>query len=832
MSFGLQNSVIALTPTGRIDSEFINGNDGSGVVPSWVAPMPDLSSLQVGTALSIDLVASGVFIDPGSPSSELGFNFVSGDTAQSAGFSFSGTVLSNPCTLVTSGAFRLVAVRNGVSVLSSTISFSISSAVGTDTVAPTIPTNIIAVPGSVVGTIALSFDPPCDIAPGATPASGTAHVDLLINGVASSPGPFITPANALNAPSNVNIGSISSPDIPSLTQAGKVWTLSAAGTGITSTTSEQALFADFGTFTGARKTTARLNPYTSTAGTAFIGLMIHGTAAAGGQFIAVGLRPSNGTVGLYVISRTTVGGSSSQVATQLKDANGQSIVGPVYVAIERAADGKTLKVFYSLSQGGLILITTQTITMPASVHIGMFATSQSGGTDVLGTIDEFAVTNDTSVTASISATSTVNIQLRSVDVGNNVSDPSVVIQGVPKQATVTGSKKFTGGHWANFNTAITGTGFSSTAKAEMTAIAPYQNIPGFHSKMEWGALEPISGPTDITSKYPKGYATGAALIQSVADYLQSMTPPRKLVIYAGAGYVTSTHPGSTDWNIFPQWLQTDSSFGPTGGAGYKVGTTTTRVTNRYGWWGADVGQGGVTCTFSFMRPAVLNRYIQMWQVFGDYFDGNAAIEAIDFSENSFIRGANQLGGCPDFDYTGWLAAERTFLSAIQPHWPQTALQWQNTFENNGADTQTTMDWMMANNFDWGSTDTKGLTYCNANGGKPYTQGAQIMCGLLTPGSLNYRDMGRLMAPEIEAPDFGAYLGGGYTKQDILACANQVLKSQRLYWVVLTNPESSYGTNTDGSNKIKPGSTWKDLGPFLNDPANALTHANSRPSNFG
>ena len=225
MSFGLQNSVIALTPTGRIDSEFVNGNDGSGVVPSWVAPMPDLSSLQVGTALSIDLVAAGVFIDPGSPSSELGFNFVSGDTAQSAGFSFSGTVLSNPCTLVTSGAFRLVAVRNGVSVLSSTISFSISSAVGTDTVAPTIPTNIVAVPGSVVGTIALSFDPPCDIAPGATPASGTAHVDLLINGVASSPGPFITPANALNAPSNVNIGSISSPAIPSLTQSDNVQTL-------------------------------------------------------------------------------------------------------------------------------------------------------------------------------------------------------------------------------------------------------------------------------------------------------------------------------------------------------------------------------------------------------------------------------------------------------------------------------------------------------------------------------------------------------------------------------------------------------------------------------
>jgi len=492
-----------------------------------------------------------------------------------------------------------------------------------------------------------------------------------------------------------------------------------------------------------------------------------------------------------------------------------------------AADGKTLKVLYSLSQGGLILITTQTITMPASVHIGMFATSQSAGTDVLGTIDEFAVTNDTSVTASISSTSTVNIQLRSVDVGNNVSDPSVVIQGVPKQATVTGSKKFTGGHWANFNTPITSSGFNSTVKAEMAAIAPYQNIPGFHAKMEWGALEPIPGPTDITSKYPKGYATGAALIQSIVDYLQSLSPPRKFVPYSSLGYVTSSHPGTNDWSVFPQWLQTDSTFGPSGGAGYKLATgAIQRVTNRWGWWGSeDPGFAATTCTAGFSRPAVLARFIQMWQTFGDYFDSNPAIEAVDFAENSFIRGANHLGGCPDFNYTTWLQAEKDFLTAVSPHWPSTSLQWQDTFENNGADTQATLDWMMSNNFDWGSTDTFGMAYANSHGGKPYTQGAQGMCGLLTTGSLNYRDMGRLIAPEVEAPDFGAYLGGGYTKQDILLLAQTLLKCHRMYWVVLLNAESSYSG-------IKAGSTWKDLGPFLNDPANALLKANTRPSNFG
>jgi hypothetical protein len=648
MAFGLQNSVIALTPTGRIDSEFPDGADGSGQKPTWVSGvLPDLSQLEVGTAFSIDLVASGAFVDPGSPNSELGFNFVSGDAALDAGFSFSGTVFSNPCVVVTTGAFRLVAVRNGISVLSDVISFSITSdQPGTDTIAPSIPTNIVASQGSAVGTVALSFDPPCDIAPSGVSASGSAHVDVLINGTVAAPSPIVTPANALAAPSNVNIGSISSPDVPSVNQAGKVWTVSAAGTGIASTASEQCLFVDFGAVSGARKIVARLQPFTSSASTALIGIMMHETAAAGGRFIAIGLRPSNGTVGLYVISRATASATSSQVATQLKDANGQNIVGPVYASILRAADGKTFTVSYSLDQSGLKVITTQTITMGTNVHIGLFCTSQSAGTDAIGLIDEVAITNGTQIVSTVTTSSTVSLQLRSVDTDNNVSDVSVLVQGVPKPPLATGRKKFTGGHWGNFNTSITGTGFTSTAKAEMAAIAPYQNIPGFHSKMEWGALEPISGPTDTSAKYPKGYATGAALIQSIIDYLGSMTPPRKLVIYAGTGYVTRTNPSSTDFNTFPQWLQTDSAFGPSGGAGYKVGTTITRVSGRYGWWGADTGQGGVTCTFSFMRPAVLNRYIQMWQVFGDYFDSVPGLEAIDFAENSFIRGAQQLGGCP------------------------------------------------------------------------------------------------------------------------------------------------------------------------------------------
>lgn len=400
------------------------------------------------------------------------------------------------------------------------------------------------------------------------------------------------------------------------------------------------------------------------------------------------------------------------------------------------------------------------------------------------------------------------------------------------------AKKFNPGHYANFNTTFTGnTTFSgSQVQAEMHAIAPYPNVLGYHAKIEWGALEPIAGPTDITPTYPKGYASGATLIKQMRDYLGAMTPPRRLVIYAGLGYVTSTHPSLNDFSVFPQWLQTDSTFGPSGGAGYRIknadGTfTTTRVSNRFGWWGAGVGQGGNTSTFSFSRPAVLARWIKLWQTLGDYFDSDPLIEGIDFAENSFTRGCQQLGQCPDFDLATFYQAEKDFMTAVAPHWPQTTFQWQNTFENNAADTQATLDWMMANNMDWGATDTLGYTYYtnhkNSTGQNvPYGQGTQAMLGLVTPGSTNYVAQNRLVAMEVEAPDVGAYggLAGSATPADILKLCNTVMNAHKMYWVVLTNPASSYGAS------FHPEAQWGALGPWLNDPANALTNR-TYPSNY-
>lgn len=558
MAFGLQNSVIALTPTGRIDSAYLDGADGSDVTPAWNVSDLNLASLQVGTALSIDLVANGYFTDPGSPSSELGFNFVFGQPALDAGFSFSGTVLSNSCTLATSGAFRLVAVRNGISVVSSVITFVISAPAGVDNVSPTVPTGITATPGSAAGTIAITCDQPSDMAPGATPASGTAHVDVLVDGsIASPPSPLVSPANSLAAPTVVNIGSMTI--APALAQSGKVWTAFAEGSGIASTASEQCLFYPFGQYNGAQQFCAKLDPYTSSAANALNGLMVHETGVAGGKFVAIGLGPSNGAVGLYVISRSTSGGSSSQVATQLEDANGQSIIGPVYVFISRAADGKTWTFSYASTEIGRNQITVQTLSMNASVQYGGFLTSQSAGTTATAHIEEISITSGVPLTGTVTASSPVSIQFQSVDSAGNTSALSTAIQGIPKtQTTTTGAIvwkpgiRIRIGGYANMQSLAS----IKSSLDSVIALDVNNQIKGICISPTWAQLE---GPT--LGQYDNfGSENGFTKIGALINLLKSYSPPRDLTIEVNGGGNGYSPPTSAPSNFCPTYMQ-NSTYG-------------------------------------------------------------------------------------------------------------------------------------------------------------------------------------------------------------------------------------------------------------------------------
>lgn len=492
MAFGFQNDVIVATPTGRIDSAFLDGNDGSNIVPVWApSGYPSLTGLQVGTAFSIDLAATGLFTDPGSPTSELGFYAVSGQKPLAAGFSLSGTVLSNSSPLATSGSFQLVAVRNGVSKLSPTLAFQISAPAGTDLVPPTVPTGITMAPGSQVGTIALSCDAPSDIGSSNAAASGSAHIDVYVNGTkASPPSPILTPANALAYPSVVNLGAIASPQAPTFAQNGSLnsWIVSVAGTGIAATAAEQAVMGDFGTYSGARRVVGRIPAYSASSATALCGLIIHDTAVSGGKFVALGLRPTNGTTGLYAYVRSTSGGTSTLVGSLAKDFNGNPFTGTVRVKAEIRGDPTgNIELFYALDDGVWHDCGFGPALPLNAPHIGTFGTSQNAGTAETFVIDDVSITDLSRLTATISATAPVSVQLQAVDADGNASAKSTALTGTPSVPVTSGSIKWFPGH----HTSITTRSASSWVPAiNAVDTTVYKGVQLF---IPWAQLESTQG---------------------------------------------------------------------------------------------------------------------------------------------------------------------------------------------------------------------------------------------------------------------------------------------------------------------------------------------------
>ncbi len=138
--------------------------------------------------------------------------------------------------------------------------------------------------------------------------------------------------------------------------------------------------------------------------------------------------------------------------------------------------------------------------------------------------------------------------------------------------------------------------------------------------------------------------------------------------------------------------------------------------------------------------------------------------------------------------------------------------------------------MMSHRIDWSTTDVLGQTYVNSHSGNPYSWGAQTMCGKVPSGgtlaAVNYRDQGYMLSPQVQGPDMGAFGGiqGGFTPADILTDLNTTLKARKTFWIIMQPPASNWGST------LKAGATWDQLGPFLNDPANALTNT-SRPVNY-
>ncbi len=459
---------------------------------------------------------------------------------------------------------------------------------------------------------------------------------------------------------------------------------------------------------------------------------------------------------------------------------------------------------------------------PVSVNYRTFLTGTSASTATLtvnaisGTLSGWAIdSSGNNLTNPATTVSSCSLQVVASDGVNTASFPIQPASIVAVQAGQ--KKKWNPGHRGDFNTVLFSGNTLSTIKSELDAIKPYPLVKGYQPNFTWASLEPVKGETDTSTLYPNGYATGATLIRSIYDYLAAMTPPRDIMVKLNVGAFTKTHPGATDYSIIPQYIQTDSTYGA---AGYRVGGVLTNVVGQYGWWGGD--GNGKTYAACIHRPAVMARIIKLVQTLGAYFDQLPYFYGWNFDENSFVLGTSSANGNPDYSNTLADTGFRNYVTSCQPIFVNSHFLFENSYAGTSQLSESFMDFQMQNGVVQSNTDTLGFTYSSAHSGAPYTWGMQSFVGLIPGGAsgpaTNYRDQGYPCMPEVQATDLGAYgqFGGGYSKEDILKELNQVLKASHAWWTVLTGAASSYGN-------IQPNSVWTAMGPFLNDPANALTN---------
>jgi hypothetical protein len=387
------------------------------------------------------------------------------------------------------------------------------------------------------------------------------------------------------------------------------------------------------------------------------------------------------------------------------------------------------------------------------------------------------------------------------------------------------AKKWNPGHYAGANTTLfTGSmtdGRINTINSEIDMIKAYPLVKGYLTFISWGAIE---GNQD-------DYSAGFALIDSMLARLGAMSPQRRLAIKIQVGGYTRTHPGNGDYSIIPKYLQSNVSL--YGQAGYRVNKVITTVSGVSGWFGGD-GNGN-THAAQMHNPNVMNRFVKMLQALAARYDKHPLVEAFVWEESSFVIGANDNNKNPSWNNNQLIVNYQNALKAHVAACPMTNVVFENTYnaptntDNNETSTQKFMDFMYANKVIPGATDTGGFNYIKTKtNGIPLSWGMAAYVGHKTANSSwtprDYRSLTRSIV-EVQGPDLGAYLNEPFralTPQDMLDSLNTYSHASHVFWSVLPDAIKAAGTG--------PIIHWSTLGPFLNDPKNALMHT-QYPQNY-
>lgn len=682
--------------------------NGLGVAPrltidqsAFAAALGSLSNLLTGGSFSFDMREAAWLSGTDFATCTFSIVTISGDSASGKNWSISGdnlvNTLANPGS-VGSGVFELRATDTLAAIYSfGQFSWSIIAPAGTDTLAPAIPTWRSITPNT--NALDCVVTQSSDEYNGATQAAGVASYKVYKGGVLDQT--VTAPAaNILAQPTATNLGTMS--PTPTAIQSGKTWTLTAAGTGIHNTPTEQCLYVHW-PVTGAFKFRAKVGPYGNPGSNyAFssVGLMIHETAAQGGRFFAIGLQPgdySPSPIGIFVKSRTALNGNGANDAQSVS----AGLAGAAWFELERSADLTTLTARYSTDGKIPSDIVTKQIPMGASITVGMFAASQVAGSTIACPISELSLTTG-DIAFTVSTTVAATITVSAVDAVPNESAQSASLTATPATPPSAGVKKFNWGHYVE--TYQYGTyDFTSRINENIAWLLPANSPSPFIGIAYYLIDGHIEGDT------AGDYSRGEALLDQILDAAEAQG--RKVVIVTDNCYANFSPADFTNGKLFPKYLRAAPYTNPA--------DTLNNDGGLFRPFAGFPGVGNLTAIERLWIPAVMDRKIARWRRMGELFDGRAGLECIMFGSTSigwtflgnddYPSDASRSG----FSYPAYVTQFKRWLVEMADAWPTTLVAIKSDWPGSHANALNIVSTMREHKINYGTYDT--LDYFGRNG---------------------------------------------------------------------------------------------------------------------
>jgi hypothetical protein len=522
---------IQRTPSGKVDTRFPDGNDGTVGIPlAWIPSCVTDQTFTQGTPASWNFLSCVTQPVGNTATYSLLLN------GAVPGVSLAGNTIAYSGTGTGTGTYRIRALR--ASVTADSPSFTINAAVnpGTDLLAPTVPRGVRTT--AAANSVIVTWDAASDPYDGTRVGSGLQKYEVLRNGghladVAASPGLTLSLAQQ-------TIGSFSPSPTSSISTG--IWTLTAAGTGFSGTADQgiARLTQVSGDFTiSARVATLTDNgqPFPQAC------LIARSDLTAGSASAQVCLSVS--TSGVRARQRLTAGATATSIG------NVTGVAAPACLKLTRTTASNTLTMFYSTDCNAWTQLAQSTVALPTTAYVGPAAASQSASNPITTTFSDVninSVTTAPTYTHSTGGSGTYTV--KAYDLASNVSAASAGVVGAP--TVVTQQWKFNPGYYLVLPS------LEQLPQAAITALTSTPALKGIKMKYYWATLEPTRGNYDFR------------LIESHLLQLQGIN--KRLII----GIWDRDFSGNTPDGVLPPYLATE----PNGDGGYLVKGNSTGIVAR------------------------------------------------------------------------------------------------------------------------------------------------------------------------------------------------------------------------------------------------------------